>query len=63
VRVKRLSPDFSGADGQLPTSRLEFHGRGGELVAVSLKHFRRDDLRRLISVVRQVRPDLDLPNL
>jgi hypothetical protein len=63
VQVKRLSPDFSRGDRQLPTSRLEFEGRGRELVAMSLKHFERDDLRRLLSAVGQARPDLDLPSI
>jgi hypothetical protein len=63
VQVERLRPNFSGTDKQLPTSRLEFQGQGHELVAISLKHFRQDDLRRLLSAMKAARPDLNLPTV
>ena len=47
-----------------PVRRISIYGKTSEgikLIDISLKHFRLDDIRKLMKVIHEIRQDLELP--
>jgi hypothetical protein len=63
--VRQEASDIKGlVRASRPSSRITIHGRteGSERrIDVSIKHFVAEDIRRLMHLIRESRPDLDLP--
>lgn len=54
---------MTGTADKLPADRVEFRGQSEDCLAVSLTHFRAQDVRRLLQHLARSRPNLQLPSI
>jgi hypothetical protein len=68
--ITEIRYEIAGVNDSLSQSRpfrriviVGHRGKGGELIDVSLRHFQIEDIRNLLSAIRQHRPDLAFPKI